>query len=998
METFIRYTAISFLFILLTIGKLFAQKEANHWIFDINTYLDFSSGSPVATVPPQGSCGNWVAPSCYFFLGGNNASCISDKNGDLVLYTNNNIVYNQNFDTIQNGIISGSYNSKQSLIIPRPQRPNRYYVITTPWWQASQGVKFTEVDIYANGGSGSAISSNNMLLPFACQKVTAVYHKNQIDIWVLVHQYHSNAFYAFLVTKYGINLTPVISNIGTIHTEDPNTNFCTADMGGNGEMKFSTQGDKVACAIKGLDIVEVLDFNNENGVLSNPVPISCGEVESVEFSPDGTLLYTGSFPIPLGYTGCNLILEGNSSKIRQFDLISGDSLTIVNSNKLIHEQSFGWKQFLQIGPDRKVYSIFEDSNTQHEYIGVISNPNDTGVLCNYNSHGFIFPTNYLVYDRNVLPNFFRSALDRNILFEDICFGDTTMIFTLTNTNFDSIMWEFENVELGYQSIWNEDTVFFNFSRPGSYTITLNRYRDGYLDQTEKTLNILPTINLSFTDTTVCQGSEYVFDLNVPYCDFGWINNASPDTFLSDSFVINQNTMFWPVLMNFHDYCGSMDNILISIYQDTLDLGNDTADICINSPLTLNASLSNAISYEWTTGDSTSLISPGQSGEYWVKVTTQEACNFTDTIEISYDLIPSGQLDSVDYLCTDSSLTLSVNDTNNLYVWYPMQNTSSAIIIDSIGAYWFVSTNSCGFFSDTIQIVELSSPIIQFPADTVLCEGDSILLDAWSTQCDYSWSTGDTIPAIFVSIPGNYSVIVSNECGSGVDDFLLSTIAVPLIELGNDTTICLGDSVLIGNPPNIEYSYLWSTNDSSSQIYVSAFNQYLLTVINSCGLLMDSIQVSTHTNDFSFSQDTIHLDSLGSIIIDAGHGYESYYWSTMEMTSSIFVSSTGLFWVEVVDSIGCRASDTLFVAPFIGIDENQIEGLNFYPNPISSTLKISGLEERDQVRIYTNDAKLLYQNTVTDNTITIDFTKYASGIYLIKIQRLNKSSSCKVLKR
>lgn len=992
MKTFIKSTAISFLFILLTIGKLFAQKEANNWLFGIDLHLTFNNGSPAPIIPPTGECGNWTANYCDFAFALHGSSSISDKNGNLLLYTNNNVIWNSSYDTIQNGIVNSSQYSAQSLIIPRPQRSNRYYVLTTPWWQASQGVKFTEVDIFLNGGLGTAISSNNVLLSNACQKVTATYHKNQIDIWVLVHQFQSNSFLAYLVTKDGISINPVQSNIGSNHTHSPTTNYCLPDIGSYGNMKFSPDGDKVACALTSIDRIEIFNFNNETGFLSNPISVSCGEIESVEFSPDGTIVYASSCP---QVSTCNNIIGGDSSSIYQIDLLSEDSASVVNSLTKLFTYSGSWRRSVQLGPDMKVYI---NGNGSYN-LGTISNPNVRGVSCNLNPVGYQIPLTYISGNAyHDLPSFFCSALDRNILFENICSGDTTMILTLTNTNFDSIMWEFEDVELGYQSIWNEDTVFFNFSRPGSYTITLNRYRDGYLDQTEKTLNILPTINLSFTDTTVCQGSEYVFDLNVPYCDFGWINNASPDTFLSDSFVINQNTMFWPVLMNFHDYCGNMDNILISIYQDTLDLGNDTAGICINSPLTLNASLSDAISYDWSTGDSTSLISPGQSGEYWVKVTTQEACNFTDTIEISYDLIPSGQLDSVDYLCTDSSMTLSVNDTNNLYVWYPMQNTSSAIIIDSIGAYWFVSTNSCGFFSDTIQIVELSSPIIQFPADTVLCEGDSILLDAWSTQCDYSWSTGDTIPAIFVSIPGNYSVIVSNECGSGVDDFLLSTIAVPLIELGNDTTICLGDSVLIGNPPNIEYSYLWSTNDSSSQIYVSAFNQYLLTVINSCGLSMDSIQVSTHTNDFSFSQDTIHLDSLGSIIIDAGHGYESYYWSTMEMTSSIFVSSTGLFWVEVVDSIGCRASDTLFVAPFIGIDENQIEGLNFYPNPISSTLKISGLEERDQVKIYTNDAKLLYQNTVTDNTITIDFTKYASGIYLIKIQRLNKSSSYKVLKR
>ncbi|MCF8295320.1 MAG: hypothetical protein K9I34_04570, partial [Bacteroidales bacterium] len=584
-----------FMVLLIAQGRLFAQKEANHWIFDINIYLDFSSGTPVATVPPSGPCGTWGAPTCYFFLCQSGCSSISNENGDLVLYADNNVIYNSDFDTIQNGLINSNLFSRQCIIIPRPQRPNRYYVITTPWYMVSNGVRYTEVDIFANGGLGSAISVNTILLPNACQKVTAVYHKNQIDIWLLVHQYHSNAFYAYLVTKNGINLSPVISNVGTSHTENPSTNWCYSDLAGNGEMKFSTDGDKVACAIKGLDIVEVFDFDNATGVLSNPVSLVCGEIESVEFSPDGTLLYTGSFPNPGIYGGCNLILEGNSSKIYQYDLISEDSAAIVNSKTAISIQAIGWKKYLQLGPDMKIYSVSEFE----EHLGVITSPNSTGILCDFDSIGFTFPTNYQINDRNSLPNFLRSSLDRNILFEDVCMGDTTLIFTLTNTNFDSIMWSFNDFQLGNQSIWNQDSVYFPFTRPGSYTIYLYRYRDGHQDITSKTLNILPQVNISLSDTTVCQGSEYIFDLNIPYCEFGWINSVSPDTFQTDSFIIQQNTMFWPVLLNHSDYCGSMDNIMISVYADSLNLGNDISGMCINNPITLDAALSNATAYIWS---------------------------------------------------------------------------------------------------------------------------------------------------------------------------------------------------------------------------------------------------------------------------------------------------------------------------------------------------------------------------------------------------------------
>jgi hypothetical protein len=92
------------------------------------------------------------------------------------------------------------------------------------------------------------------------EKVTAVKHCNNRDIWVLAHGTLSNTYYAFLVTTAGIITTPVISNTGIVL---PGTDSATL-----GYLKASPDGKRLAAANWTVN-AEVSDFDNRTGVVSN---------------------------------------------------------------------------------------------------------------------------------------------------------------------------------------------------------------------------------------------------------------------------------------------------------------------------------------------------------------------------------------------------------------------------------------------------------------------------------------------------------------------------------------------------------------------------------------------------------------------------------------------------------------------------------------------------------------------------------------------------------
>ena len=115
------------------------------------------------------------------------------------------------------------------------------------------------------------------------EKITAVKHCNNEDIWIIAHGYgpiKGNKFYAYLISSTGLNTTPVVSTVGTIHDG--------ADQGGRGNargyMKAAPNGSKIALAIcfDGCPLVssantcttgsfELFDFDYTTGIVSNPI-------------------------------------------------------------------------------------------------------------------------------------------------------------------------------------------------------------------------------------------------------------------------------------------------------------------------------------------------------------------------------------------------------------------------------------------------------------------------------------------------------------------------------------------------------------------------------------------------------------------------------------------------------------------------------------------------------------------------------------------------------
>ncbi len=328
------------LFIIILSLNCFAQKQGNIWYFGDGIGLDFNQNPPALLTNGK-------------MITNEGCSSIADENGQLLLYTDGIKVWNKNHQVIPNADdLHGHFSSTQSgIIVKKPASDSIYYVFTVDAVeQGLRGLEFNEINVFGNNGIGEVIQKHEKLLPFTTEKVTGVTHQNGIDFWIIAHLWKTNAFYAFLVTKDGINREGIISKVGAYHEGNPSNAL--------GYLKAAPNGKKIALAINHQGDIELFDFNNSTGEISNPKTLSTiiGNPYGIEFSPNGRFLYTSS-----AFAG----------EITQYDLEAADSDIPKIILRKADTRTVG---ALQIAPNGQIYYQVSPSN----YIGTIAKPNEKG--------------------------------------------------------------------------------------------------------------------------------------------------------------------------------------------------------------------------------------------------------------------------------------------------------------------------------------------------------------------------------------------------------------------------------------------------------------------------------------------------------------------------------------------------------------------------------------------------------------------------------------------
>ncbi len=214
---------------------------------------------------------------------------------------------------------------------------------------------------------------------------------------------------------------------------------------------------------------------------------------------------------------------------------------------------------------------------------------------------------------------------------------------------------------------------------------------------------------------------------------------------------------------------------------------------------------------------------------------------------------------------------------------------------------------------------VSSTILNLVNDTVLCLGDSVTLFPSNTFNSYQWNTGATDSVLAVSQAGSYSLVTydENNCPGYSDTIqvIFETVSQVSI-LNSDTSICMGDSVLLSINGSFS-SYLWNNGNTDSAQYVTNGQAYFAQVSSTlgCTYFSDTVLIKEQTQNFFPIQmigDTI-ICSGGNSILYTDENLNTIQWSTGDLVSGITVDTTGVFWFMGQDTLGCTVwSDSISI--------------------------------------------------------------------------------------
>ncbi|MDP2384874.1 MAG: gliding motility-associated C-terminal domain-containing protein [Bacteroidota bacterium] len=247
----------------------------------------------------------------------------------------------------------------------------------------------------------------------------------------------------------------------------------------------------------------------------------------------------------------------------------------------------------------------------------------------------------------------------------------------------------------------------------------------------------------------------------------------------------------------------------------------------------------------------------------------------------------------------------------------------------------------------------NSPTIS--GNTFFCTGNSTTLDAGAGYINYQWlPTGATTQTISVNSSGNYSVIVTNNCGSDTSQAVtITTIPLPTITISGSNSICLGASTTLLASGAVNYN--WNTGTNSNSIIVSPNINTSYTVVaydtNNCSNSATyNVTVNTIPTANAGVDQTI---CAGQSVTLNGSGGSIYTWNSGQNSQSISVSPSNTFNYILTASNGvCTDKDTvkvnvnpipnLIVSDDITITQGDtamlsVSGANFYNWSSNSSL-------------------------------------------------------------
>lgn len=264
----------------------------------------------------------------------------------------------------------------------------------------------------------------------------------------------------------------------------------------------------------------------------------------------------------------------------------------------------------------------------------------------------------------------------------------------------------------------------------------------------------------------------------------------------------------------------------------------------------------------------------------------------------------------------------------------LNDTTYQFHFNAPGNGWIkASLMGCELKQDSVLIEVLPAVYsLNLGADTVVCPGNKVVLNARTGFVSYNWQDGSTDSIFTVITPGTYYVTAINGCGTSYSDTVIVKDHPPIpLSIGPDRTKCNNDTIQLNGPTGF-ISYNWlpdyqvsSANTKSMIANPAVDTSYVLRAELTPGCFaFDTVQVTVFRSPvINLGADTGFCQG-DSILLNAGTGFAQYNWSNGSHAQQLKGYAAGNYSVEAITAEGCKSFDTLRI---VSVFSNPVIRLN-----------------------------------------------------------------------
>ncbi len=912
-------------------------------------------------------------------------SVLSDEDGNLLLYTNGEVVWNGNHqvvlelnDLFQSSVINPLINMSAmgAVLVPAPGNDNLVYFFGVTPHNAIplfQMLFYATIDLNANGGIGAPTGLATVIDFEYSEKILPICKSDGSGFWLLVPKAIGTTatghYTAINLTSTGVTTQTVNAGLLTLHSPGA----------ANNTMAASLNGDRVAVMIWNSVLtqsrVQVFDFNQVTGQLSNPVDIFHNQnanntltnylPQSVAFSPSGRFLYVVDY------------LSGNPahSRLLQYDLeaanVNASQVMITGNASSSAGGVFG---AMQNAPDGKIYIARRiPSGAAQSHVAIIHHPNIKGLDCNLEMTGLTYNSTSAAV-RFGLPNFpvqWNNYNRAEFTYADTCLHDFTQFYLVDSTSFETgwtVIWNFNDpagVTLNSGPASGNFSPRHQFSTSGPHTVSAivsygpNCPQDTFIQE----INILhlPEFSLG-PDITLCH--DHTMQLTAPpgYL-YAWYQDGVYTGVNTQQYTVSEAGNYEVLVTHPADpSCTVSASIQISYFP--MDVGSFTTHICYGDSYFFGNSLYSAS----TTVTHTFINQNGCDSTVTMTLIVRNEALHTPDVTLCYDesisfngvtynqsgfytdTIPGGSFhgcDSIIHLQLNVLPQPLLIVTDTICYGETIQYGGQTL---SVSGSHVINLPAAGYFNcdSTIQVDLTVLPPSELEVDTTVCAGEWVEFGGQQ-----------------FGVTASYPIVLPGAGFYGCDSMIyLSLTVLDEARFVIHDSLCYGGSLTLAGEVYDEAGIWFDTLqgmaysgcDSIIELHLFIYDQHMLN-IDTTLCFGESITLGGIT----YSQAGVYEDTLWNsavsgcdsiiflqlafydeIVLDLGPDIElcepesetigtnlsgSFLWSTGETGAFIDVWLTGEYSLIYTSPDGCVAMDTVEVTVF-PLPQPQISGPGF----------------------------------------------------------------------